>query len=236
MKNEMNCGIFSELISAYLDGELEASVSEKVKSHMESCSECRKYYKKLLKLSSDISLCRDEPPHDLHGYIMKSVNAEIKKSREKNKKSFAARVRRMGLVCGASLAAAICLFTVGSPLLRGGFDKMSAEGDVGIPEAYYAEETNASGDKAADIVIYSQSSTQDGRETASDASVPERAMSVLDKSEEYALTESASECVTDNFSESVCDAEINYTSVQSCVSERNVYLGYMFLPRDVLSP
>lgn len=126
----LDCDRVREDISAYLDGELEANDAEKIRNHIESCNDCRELYERF----SDISLCVGQTvdiPDDLHLKIMESVKAQ--KAKEKN--GIASRVRKIGLWCGAGVAAVLCLAVINSPIFKGSID-FSAENANGKSMSY----------------------------------------------------------------------------------------------------
>lgn len=126
----LDCDRVREDISAYLDGELEANDAEKIRNHIESCNDCRE----LLEHFSDISLCVRQTvdiPDDLHLKIMESVNAQ----KAKEKISISSRMRKIGLWCGAGVAAVLCLAVINSPIFKGSMD-FSAENANGKSMSY----------------------------------------------------------------------------------------------------
>ncbi|MBR4295288.1 MAG: zf-HC2 domain-containing protein [Clostridia bacterium] len=126
----LDCDRVREDISAYLDGELEANDAEKIRNHIESCNDCRE----LLEHFSDISLCVRQTvdiPDDLHLKIMESVNVQ----KAKEKISISSRMRKIGLWCGAGVAAVLCLAVINSPMFKTSMD-FSAENANGKSMSY----------------------------------------------------------------------------------------------------
>ncbi len=70
----MNCDKCADLISAYIDGELDKASSQAVKEHLDSCTECEQLYRDLSALSETASLFADVAvPDELISRVMSSV-------------------------------------------------------------------------------------------------------------------------------------------------------------------
>ncbi len=108
-------------ISAYLDGELTSDEAAFICSHLDECEDCRRYADEMSRLSDIISEGDVEIPSELHDRIMWGVRAEAIKDRRK------AIVRKIGLYCGAGVAAMLCISLVTSPIFKG---TMSKGGDA----------------------------------------------------------------------------------------------------------
>ncbi len=128
-------------ISAYIDGELTDDETELVCAHLEECEDCRRYADEISRLSDIISEGEVELPSELHDRIMSGVRAEAMKERRK------ALVRKIGLYCGAGVAAMLCISLVTSPIFKGAMSKAGdAECEDNINcapiEAQYAKSAN----------------------------------------------------------------------------------------------
>ncbi len=146
MENEaMKRGQCNEMLtelSAYIDGELDASDSHRVELHLEKCEKCRETHRALSLLSQDIGAASVPYPSDLHSHIMASLGEEMEKGRKKNRAaSFGNAMKKHGMWIGVGVAAVICLVLVGSPVFRGdlafGMDaakSFEAEEDAMMPQ------------------------------------------------------------------------------------------------------
>ena len=155
------CEGFLESLSAYLDGELEAAEAEKVEKHIENCPECRELFDRLSSVSEEVKGLGVEIPADLHSQIMRSVDkakAEDDISARQKKLSFSARVHKIGLWCGAGIAAVLCLAVIGGPLVREGFSldaakDASEEMNISADDAY-EDRSAVEDEKCADSFSY----------------------------------------------------------------------------------
>ncbi len=154
------CENMGELLSAYIDGEVTKDENEKIKAHLSNCPHCRELYERLTDISSLASECVTDIPNDLHRRIMASVNAEMDTTKNKarilsgKKMSVASRIRRISLVCGAGIAAMLCLAVIGLPFMSGNMKNadMAEEAEDKANGISYSE--NAMGvdiDRSADI-------------------------------------------------------------------------------------
>lgn len=98
------CGKYREMISAMLDGELDANGSERLIAHLSSCAECRELYELLSAVSGGGVWELPEVPEGLHERIMSGVRAEAAARRKR------ARVVRLRPV---AVAAACLVLIVG---------------------------------------------------------------------------------------------------------------------------
>lgn len=94
------CGKYREMISAMLDGELDAAGSEQLIAHMSSCAECRELYELLSSVSGSDVWELPQVPEGLHGHIMSGVRAE---AAERKKRARVVRLRPVA-VAAACLA------------------------------------------------------------------------------------------------------------------------------------
>ncbi len=166
------CDIPGEDISAYFDGELSGAELERIKKHIDGCESCRRLLASLERTSSYVEGAKAEIPSNLHDSIMATVTAH--KVTNRKGKSFADRIRKAGLWCGAGVAAVICLTLVGSPIFRGGMfnDAKSAEGALNFSKSAPGIECE---DGVADIAI------------AADKAEFYYSGAVDDKSEDYSI-------------------------------------------------
>lgn len=74
------CEYYQELISRLLDADLTAEEEAALRSHLDSCGECRLIYEAFSGVSGMIAESLEEPPKTLHENIMAEIRrAEIKK-------------------------------------------------------------------------------------------------------------------------------------------------------------
>ncbi len=118
---EARCEDFLADLSAYIDGELSLARAEEVKKHIDNCTSCKEIYESLLRISGDIGALGTDVPKDLHLQIMNAVN-EAADKKSNNKKSFYSKVQKIGLWCGAGIAAVLCIAVVGGPFMRSSLD------------------------------------------------------------------------------------------------------------------
>lgn len=127
-------------ISAYIDGELTDDEAELVCAHLEECEDCRRYADEAQMLSDIISEGEVELPSELHDRIMSGVRAEAMKEKRK------ALVRKVGLWCGAGVAAMLCISLAASPIFKGAMSAGDDECENNINcapiEAHYAKSAN----------------------------------------------------------------------------------------------
>ncbi|HOV65705.1 MAG TPA: zf-HC2 domain-containing protein, partial [Bacillota bacterium] len=68
---------FSELISSYIDGELDPQASAQLEEHLKVCPDCKAMYEELRHIKKLLgSVSEIEPPDSLHISIMEAVNEE----------------------------------------------------------------------------------------------------------------------------------------------------------------
>lgn len=112
---------FSELISPYIDGELEPDVAAQVEEHLKVCSDCRSMHEELRQIKDALgSLSQVEPPRSLHASIMEALNREVSEEETIVKAEKTARrlvwLRRLSI----ALAACFIIFLV-SPAAKSTF-------------------------------------------------------------------------------------------------------------------
>ena len=123
-----------EAICAYIDGELSESEIKKLEEHIKNCSECSETLARYRGFKAEIEKMKYEVPDDLHERIMNGIKDRIKTGNEVGKKKITPTLsRRIGLWCGAGVAAVLCLSLIASPLFKKAFslDENSAEYAVG---------------------------------------------------------------------------------------------------------
>jgi len=70
------CDQYNEMLSAYVDGVLGRSDAKKLKKHLDSCSECRKYLALLQTIHTDLREDLPDPPETLAPGIMMKLKGE----------------------------------------------------------------------------------------------------------------------------------------------------------------
>lgn len=96
------CEKYREMLSAMLDGELDAAENERLIAHLSLCAECRELYELLSSVSGSEVWELPEVPEGLHGRIMSGVKAE---AAEKKKRARVVRLRPVAV-------AAACLVII----------------------------------------------------------------------------------------------------------------------------
>ena len=127
------CEEILELLSLYIDNELDDVTAKAVEKHIESCSSCRSELEQLREI---VKMCSEldevELPDNFNEVLHERLKLEQKKM-EDNKKTIFMRNRIMGAV--ASVAAIfILIFAVGGFMFTGMFNK-TADLSVGKNEA-----------------------------------------------------------------------------------------------------
>ena len=111
-----------EAISAYIDGELSENESKKLEEHIKNCSECAETLARYRGFKAEIEKMEYEVPDDLHERIMNGIKDRIKTGNAVGKKKITPTLsRRIGLWCGAGVAAVLCLSLIASPLFKKAF-------------------------------------------------------------------------------------------------------------------
>ena len=98
-----DCEKYQELISCLLDGELSSQDEERLRTHMESCAECRAMYEAFASLSGALAADQEEPPAELAQGIMFKVQANAAARRNK-------RRIRIGRIAAAAACLAVVIF------------------------------------------------------------------------------------------------------------------------------
>ena len=144
-----------EAVSAYYDGELSAAESENIKKHIEECDECRAFYEDLARISGASE--KAEIPPELHASIMRAVNGE-----KRRKPIF--NVRRISALCGAGIAAMLCISLISGPFFGVGFSEKNAAGsaEAGARDMSIAREADADGADVGSTGEYSYYSSDEG--------------------------------------------------------------------------
>ncbi len=104
-----NCIEVKELLSLYIDGELDVKTSEEVKKHMRFCSECYEEMEDIKKVIQECRECEDEElPDGFQEQLHKKLVAEAEKQR-----SAAIRSKKITKFLGiASSVAAVLIMAV----------------------------------------------------------------------------------------------------------------------------
>ncbi len=70
----MKCKDIKNLLSLYIDNELDSYRKNKIEEHLEECKKCKKYYYEILKLNNDlISIKQLEYNEQLESFIMSKI-------------------------------------------------------------------------------------------------------------------------------------------------------------------
>ena len=76
----MNCDKIQIQLSEMIDGELAPELIDEVRSHLESCPECRKFYEKLRALDSNIDGFNIEAEDDYWDSMQSKIINKIEAS------------------------------------------------------------------------------------------------------------------------------------------------------------
>lgn len=126
-----------EAISAYIDGELSKDESAAIEEHIKNCPKCAETLARYRSFKAEIEKMKFDVPDDLHERIMSGIKERIKTESapdtKKPKILSPTLSRRIGLWCGAGIAAVLCLSMIASPLFKKAFslDDKSIEYAVG---------------------------------------------------------------------------------------------------------
>ena len=105
----LTCEQVSELISEYIDGELDDATAAAVASHIDNCDACRQLYEEISAVCRAVSEAGEvQIPDGLHERIMDSVNAQKRASRR----------RRTITYLGFGVAAMLCISVMSSTLIQ----------------------------------------------------------------------------------------------------------------------
>ena len=117
---------YSELISSYIDNELQEEEKKELLNHLEECDECKKEYEELLELRKELSSFVKESDRSLSDEVMKKIN--------KKKTPFI--FRHIGLVASLVFIVVLAVFTMGekntSNLKEASFNTASAPESISI--------------------------------------------------------------------------------------------------------
>ena len=112
----LTCEQVSELISEYIDRELDDVTAAAVASHIDNCDACRQLYEEISAVCRAVSEAGEvQIPDGLHERIMDSVNAQKRASRR----------RRTITYLGFGVAAMLCISVMSSTLIQ----RMGTNGD-----------------------------------------------------------------------------------------------------------
>ena len=105
----LTCEQVSELISEYIDRELDDVTAAAVASHIDNCDACRQLYEEISAVCRAVSEAGEvQIPDGLHERIMDSVNAQKRASRR----------RRTITYLGFGVAAMLCISVMSSTLIQ----------------------------------------------------------------------------------------------------------------------
>lgn len=107
MSSVENCELYSDLISAYVDGELTDEDSARLQAHLNQCESCRALLSMMLSIHDTAPELEQEPPKELLSRVMSSVSAE-----KKNKSGGLSRFK----FTIAAAVVALVVYAVGGPL------------------------------------------------------------------------------------------------------------------------
>lgn len=131
------CEKYREMLSAMLDGELDAGESERLIAHLSLCAECRELYELLSSVTGSEVWELPEIPEGLHGRIMSGVKAA---AAEKKKRARVVRLRPIA-VAAACLAVIVGVILGVPRVFRMG-------GSSGAPESIFNTTAAASSNAA----------------------------------------------------------------------------------------
>ena len=104
-----NCEKVLDLLTQYIDGELDESVAMLVRAHLEECEACREIYTELLQVQKLFAIESDEAPDELLENVMAKIKAE---------KALTLRRRKFTKIfTTTAAAAAIALTVLASPTI-----------------------------------------------------------------------------------------------------------------------
>lgn len=105
----LTCEQVSELISEYIDGELDESTAAAVASHIDNCADCRRLYDEISAVCRAVAdIGEVQIPDGLHERIMSTVSTQKRASRR----------RRTITYLGIGVAAMLCISVVSSTLVQ----------------------------------------------------------------------------------------------------------------------
>ncbi len=143
----MGCENYRDLISAYIDGELNETEEKELLDHLNDCPSCRKEYEELkaiVEMVGDVG--EEELPENFHNEVMAKLRATAV---PKKKKTPWARY--------TSIAASICaLFIVGGAVFATGFMGMGSQSaaDAASPEMYGMMSNNTTMESAKGEIMF----------------------------------------------------------------------------------
>ncbi len=135
----MECEKYRDLISLYIDGEINENDEKELLEHLENCPLCRKEFEELKAITDMLGKIEEaELPENFHTEVMTAIKAQSSPIKKNKPKRIWARY--------ASLAASICaLFIVGASVLGSGMLGMgSSAADAASEEMYFSQATTNS--------------------------------------------------------------------------------------------
>ena len=151
---------FSELLSAYLDGELEPELVAQLEDHLEDCAYCKNMLEEIKEIKYALSSLQEvEPPQSLHASIMHAVNRQVIEDQNERKARKVA-VRNLWLKRVSVVLAACLIILAISPAVRSTFFGPELLDDYGTSEDGQGEMKSAS-EGTSDVVLPGESEETD---------------------------------------------------------------------------
>ena len=134
------CENYREMMSAMLDGELDAGERERLISHLSLCAECRELYELLSSVTGSEVWELPEVPEGLHGHIMSGVKAA---AAEKKKRARVVHLRPFAVAAACLVVIVGVIFGVPRVFRMG-----SSGSSSGMPESVFNTTASASSNSA----------------------------------------------------------------------------------------
>lgn len=177
-----NCIEVKELLSLYIDGELDEKTSEEVKKHMRFCTEC---YEEMEDIKKVIQSCRDCEDEELPAGFEKQLHEKLAAEAERQR-SGAARSRKITrlLGIGSSIAAVLIMAVI----VKGVWFNQNLTSKPASPEAAILEGSgqtatgNFSKDQKASVSSPSAQSINNNKEAVKDSGNGDYSLKSFDSS------------------------------------------------------
>ena len=143
----MGCEQYRELISALLDGELEASEQAALEQHLRSCADCAAVYQGFMALSGALADDLAEPPESLRANVMAELRREqIYRANRRSRplRGMLATAACVALLLGAALFSGVLNRGTAVDGDQGGLKLAGASFPVSRGTSYAAEEAGES--------------------------------------------------------------------------------------------
>lgn len=150
------CDNYEEMISLYIDGELDENEEKELLEHLNNCPLCEKEYEELKAVKAMLDeIEREELPENFHNEVMAKIREQSAPKTVKKKRRWDRYV---------SLAASICALVVVGGVLGTGFFGMGSESaaDAASSEMYYATNQTTAMKGEAVVEEYAAEETMDG--------------------------------------------------------------------------